>query len=105
MIRSLVWIGKNQKIPKFLFLLKIFLNLRYHNKSNETPVLLLRDLRFSLLNFVKKVLKPGPVPFSGPFLVRPALVECCNISLNEFPLITDGIDSPFSLVGMLFFKF
>ncbi|KAL7073538.1 hypothetical protein ACQ4LE_007543 [Meloidogyne hapla] len=77
---------------------EIWQNVRCNENTNKSSILL-RDLRSSLLNFFKKVLKPAPVHFSGPFLVRPALVECCNISLNEVPLITDGIDSPFCLVG------
>uniref|UniRef100_A0A915MRV7 RING finger protein 207 n=3 Tax=Meloidogyne incognita group TaxID=654580 RepID=A0A915MRV7_MELJA len=36
---------------------------------------------------------------SGPYLVRPALVECCNICLNEVVLITDCVDPPLCLVG------
>uniref|UniRef100_A0A1I8BS17 Uncharacterized protein n=1 Tax=Meloidogyne hapla TaxID=6305 RepID=A0A1I8BS17_MELHA len=76
---------------------EIWQNVRCNENTNKSSILL-RDLRSSLLNFFKKVLKPAPVHFSGPFLVRPALVECCNISLNEVPLITDGIDSPFCLV-------
>uniref|UniRef100_A0A914LDZ6 Uncharacterized protein n=1 Tax=Meloidogyne incognita TaxID=6306 RepID=A0A914LDZ6_MELIC len=69
-----------------------------HQTSNNSTIQL-NKLRSSLLNFLIKKLKPAPIHFSGPFLVRPALVECCNICLNEVPLITDCVDPPLCLVG------
>uniref|UniRef100_A0A915NZA7 B box-type domain-containing protein n=1 Tax=Meloidogyne floridensis TaxID=298350 RepID=A0A915NZA7_9BILA len=73
-------------------------NVRCHQTSNNSTIQL-NKLRSSLLNFLIKKLKPAPIHFSGPFLVRPALVECCNICLNEVPLITDCVDPPLCLVG------
>jgi hypothetical protein len=100
----MIWMKYVKTLGLFHIFFKIyplinFLYLRYCHKLNGSSVLLLRNICSSLLNFLKRTLKPGPVPLSGPFLVRPALVECCNIDLNEFPLITDGLDSPFCLVG------
>nr|CAD2158369.1 unnamed protein product [Meloidogyne enterolobii] len=71
-------------------------------RCQQTPnnsTIQLNKLRSSLLNFLIKKLKPAPIHFSGPYLVRPALVECCNICLNEVPLITDCVDPPLCLVG------
>uniref|UniRef100_A0A914LCL4 Uncharacterized protein n=1 Tax=Meloidogyne incognita TaxID=6306 RepID=A0A914LCL4_MELIC len=73
-------------------------SVRCQQNSNNLTIQL-NKLRSSLLNFFIKKLKPAPIHFSGPFLVRPALVECCNICLNEVPLITDCVDPPLCLVG------
>uniref|UniRef100_A0A915MFQ4 Uncharacterized protein n=1 Tax=Meloidogyne javanica TaxID=6303 RepID=A0A915MFQ4_MELJA len=72
-------------------------SVRCQQNSNNLTIQL-NKLRSSLLNFFIKKLKPAPIHFSGPFLVRPALVECCNICLNEVPLITDCVDPPLCLV-------
>ena len=62
-------------------------------------MLLLRFLRNSLFQLAKVALESNMVPLSTSNFVRPALVECCNIGLEEYPMVTDGIDSPMCLAG------
>lgn len=68
-------------------------------------MLLQRSLRTNLFKLFCSTLTPNPIPMSSSIFVRPAILECCNIPLKQFPIITDGINSPMCLVGVNILNF
>ncbi|KAI1727364.1 hypothetical protein Ddc_04666 [Ditylenchus destructor] len=88
----------NFLLPDFPFDSDLFANSSKASQKNFNHEFDCSTLGLSLTNrlndFALSSLDPPALPLAPPYMVRPAVVEACNMDCEDFPIVNDGPNNP-----------
>ena len=82
------------------------LGLDYDLKETLTAYSMCRPMRLRrvqqvLVRLIREVLQTAPINVSTPYMVRPAVLDICNIEERNCPAVFEGAGIQFRLLGLI----